>query len=272
MELKNTFSFHSSRFSILYSLQDAVLPLEDTMIRLDKYLSQAGVASRRQLRDIIRSGAVRIDGAAVTDYAYKFDEEKAEVTVNGEPIRAQKTLVVMMNKPAGYITATEDARKATVMELLPEQLRSLQLKPIGRLDKETEGLLLFTNDGQLLHRIVSPRHAVEKEYYAEHEGVVTKDDVEQFARGLQLRDGTLCRPAKLESIELGKSLITVSEGRYHQVRRMMSARGMFVTYLRRVREGGLRLGDLAPGCVRVLSEEEVGSLFDRQNHEENYRE
>ena len=226
------------------------------------------MASRRQLRDIIRGGAVRIDGVTVTDYACKFDETTAEVTVNGEPVRAGETLVVMMNKPAGYITATEDARKATVMELLPEDLRRLQLKPIGRLDKETEGLLLFTNDGALLHRIVSPRHAVEKEYYAEHEGVVTKDDVEQFARGLQLRDGTLCRPAKLESIDLGKSLITISEGRYHQVRRMMSARGMFVTYLRRVREGGLRLGELPLGSVRVLTAEEVASLFDRQNHEE----
>ena len=241
------------------------------MTRLDKFLSQAGVASRRQLRDIIRGGAVRIDGAVVTDYAFKFDENTAEVTVNGAPVREQKTLVVMMNKPAGYITATEDARKATVMELLPARLRDRQLKPIGRLDKETEGLLLFTNDGALLHRIVSPRHAVEKEYYAEHEGVVTADDVAAFARGLTLRDGTVCRPAKLESLELGRSLITVSEGRYHQVRRMMSARGMFVTYLRRVREGGLTLGDLEPGGVRVLSGKEVDSLFDRQNHEETDR-
>ena len=242
------------------------------MTRLDKYLSQAGVASRRQLRDVIRGGAVRVDGAVITDYAYKFDETAAEVTVNGAPVRSPQTLVVMMNKPAGYITATEDARKATVMELLPAGLRDLQLKPVGRLDKETEGLLLFTNDGALLHRIVSPRHAVEKEYYAEHEGVVTADDVAAFARGLQLRDGTLCRPAKLESVELGKSLVTVCEGRYHQVRRMMSARGMFVTRLRRVREGGLRLGDLAPGSVRVLSAEEVDSLFDRQNNEETDRE
>ena len=239
------------------------------MIRLDKFLSQAGVASRRQLREIIRTGAVRIDGVCVTDYAHKFDETASTVTMNGEPVRESGTLVVMMNKPAGYITATEDARKATVMELLPPELQGRQLKPIGRLDKETEGLLLFTNDGDLLHRIVSPRHAVEKEYYAEHEGVVTADDVARFAEGLTLRDGTLCRPAKLESVGLGKSLITVSEGRYHQVRRMMSARGMFVTYLRRVREGGLTLGDLAPGQVRILRPEEVDLLTDRQNHEKN---
>ena len=238
------------------------------MIRLDKYLSQAGVASRRQLREIIRTGAVCVDGVRVTDYAFKFDETACRVSVNGEPVGPAQTMVVMMNKPAGYITATEDARKATVMELLPERLRNLQLKPIGRLDKETEGLLLFTNDGDLLHRIVSPRHAVEKEYYAEHEGAATADDIARFAEGLTLRDGTVCRPAKLEIVDLGKSLITVSEGRYHQVRRMMSARGMFVTYLRRVREGGLTLGDLPLGQVRVLDAEEVALLTDRQNHEE----
>ncbi len=239
------------------------------MIRLDKFLSQAGVASRRRLREIIRAGNVEVDGVRITDYAFKFDETVCRVTVGGVPVARSQTLVVMMNKPAGYITATEDARKATVMELLPPELRGMQRKPIGRLDKETEGLLLFTNDGDLLHRIVSPRHAVEKQYYAEHEGVVTADDIARFAEGLTLRDGTLCRPAKLESIGLGKSLITVSEGRYHQVRRMMSARGMFVTYLRRVREGGLALGELPLGQVRVLDPVEVGLLTDRQNNEKN---
>ncbi len=241
------------------------------MIRLDKYLSEAGVASRRELRDIIRSGRVRVDGALVRDYALKI-EEAAEVTLDGRPVNPGRSMVVMLHKLAGYITATEDPRKPTVMELLPEELRGKQLKPIGRLDKETEGLLLFTNDGELLHRIVSPRHGVEKVYYAEHEGVVTQEDILQFARGLTLRDGTVCRPAKLECIELGKSLITVQEGKYHQVRRMMSARGMYVTYLRRIREGNLTLGDLPPGKVRVLTGDEVASLLDRQNNEEKVSE
>lgn len=237
------------------------------MLRLDKFLSEAGIASRRQLRDIIRSGRVRVDGVAVTDYAFKFDEMSCRVTLDGEEVSAGGQIVVMMNKLAGYITATEDSRKPTVMELLPEEYRKMQLKPIGRLDKETEGLLLFTNDGDLLHRIVSPRHAVEKVYYAEHEGVVTQDDIDQFAEGLRLRDGTKCRPAKLESLELGKSLITVQEGKYHQVRRMMSARGMYVSYLKRVREGNLSLGELKPGKVRRLSEEEIAMVIDRQNNE-----
>ena len=239
------------------------------MIRLDKFLSEAGVASRRQLRDVIRSGRVRVDGICITDYAYKFDETTAEVTFDGELINAGKQIVVMMNKPAGYITATEDPRKATVMEILPECYRKMQLKPIGRLDKETEGLLLFTNDGDLLHRIVSPRHQVEKVYYAEHEGIVTADDIAQFAEGLHLRDGTVCLSAKLESIDIGKSLITVQEGKYHQVRRMMSARGMYVTYLRRIREGNLSLGELPIGEVRLLTQTEIDGIFDRQNNEKN---
>lgn len=232
------------------------------MIRLDKFLSEAGVASRRQLRDIIRSGRVRVDGISVTDYAFKFEETSACVTLDGAEISAGRQMVVMMNKLAGYITATEDPRKPTVMELLPEEYRRAQLKPIGRLDKETEGLLLFTNDGELLHQIVSPRHAVEKVYYAEHEGIVTADDIAQFAEGITLRDGTRCLPAKLESVELGKSLITVQEGKYHQVRRMMSARGMYVTYLKRIREGKLELGSLAPGQVRLLTPEEVASIIE----------
>ena len=237
------------------------------MIRLDKFLSEAGVASRRQLRDIIRSGRVRVDGITVLDYAYKLDENTAQVTLDGTPVAAGHRMVVMMHKPAGYITATEDPRKPTVMALLPEEYRRAQLKPIGRLDKETEGLLLFTNDGALLHEIVSPRHAVEKVYYAEHAGIVTADDIAQFAAGLTLRDGTVCLPAKLESIELGKSHITVQEGKYHQVRRMMSARGMYVTYLRRIREGALELGDLPLGKVRLLTEAEIALIIDRQNNE-----
>ena len=238
-----------------------IYPEEGTGVtRLDKYLSEAGAASRRELRQIIRAGRVQVDGAVILDYAYKFDETAAQVLLDGQEIARPGRIVLMMNKLAGYITATEDARKATVMELLPEQYRGLQLKPVGRLDKDTEGLLLFTNDGALLHRIVSPRHAVWKTYYAEHEGVVTQADIDAFAAGLRLRDGTVCMPAQLIEQELGKSLIRVQEGKYHQVRRMMSARGMFVTYLRRVQEGGLELGDLAPGAVRVLSEAEIAAI------------
>ena len=166
----------------------------------------------------------------------------------------------MLNKPAGFVTATEDKQEKTVMELLPESYRHMDLKPVGRLDKATEGLLLFTNDGDLLHRLISPKKEVPKVYYAQHESAATEEDVAAFAAGLTLRDGTLCRPAVLESLGAGESLVTVCEGTYHQVRRMMASRGMTGTYLERRKEGNLCLGDLPRGQIRELSKEEIQTL------------
>ena len=148
------------------------------------------------------------------------------------------------------------------MELLPPDMKHFDLKPVGRLDKATEGLLLFTNDGDLLHRLISPKKEVPKVYYARHEGQADQTDVEAFASGLTLRDGMVCLPAKLEPLGPGESLVTVHEGKYHQVRRMMASREMTVTYLERRQEGELTLGDLPRGMVRELSEEEV-ALLDR---------
>jgi len=170
----------------------------------------------------------------------------------------------MMNKPAGYVTATEDRAEKTVMELLPPELLLQDLKPVGRLDKATEGLLLFTNDGDLLHRLISPKKEVPKIYYARHEGTATDEDVAAFAAGLGLRDGTLCLPAKLEPLGAGESLVTVCEGKYHQVRRMMASRSMTVTYLERRQEGSLTLGDLPRGAVRELMAEEIRRLEERE--------
>jgi 16S rRNA pseudouridine516 synthase len=168
-------------------------------------------------------------------------------------------LVLMLNKPMGYVTATEDATEPTVMELLPAGYRS-RVKPIGRLDKQTEGLLLFTDDGDLLHRLISPKKEVPKVYYAQHEGTAGEADVLAFREGLELRDGTVCRSALLQPLGPGESLITVCEGKYHQVRRMMAARGMHVLYLRRQQEGTLTLGDLPLGQCRELTGEEMGEL------------
>ena len=167
----------------------------------------------------------------------------------------------MLNKPEGFVTATEDAKERTVMELLPKEMQHLDLKPVGRLDKATEGLLLFTNDGDLLHRLISPKKDVSKVYYARHEGEATREDVDAFAAGLTLRDGTLCRSALLQPLGPGESMITVCEGKYHQVRRMMASRNMTVLYLERRREGGLSLGDLPRGQIRELTEEEVCGLL-----------
>ena len=183
-----------------------------------------------------------------------------EIALDGEILGGRRRIVLMLNKPAGFVTATEDAEERTVMELLPEGYRHLDLKPVGRLDKATEGLLLFTNDGDLLHRLISPKKEVPKIYYARHEGAASQEDVDAFAAGLTLRDGTVCLPAKLEPIGEGESLITVCEGKYHQVRRMMASRGMTVLYLERRQEGMLTLGSLPRGETRELTDAETALL------------
>ncbi len=231
------------------------------MERLDKWLCAAGVGSRSQARDMVRGGRVTVDGEAVRQPERKISGENA-VCLDGIPLQdKRRTVVLLLNKPAGYVTSTSDPNDPTVMELLPEAYRSLGLVPVGRLDKQTEGLLLFTNDGALAHNLISPKKAVEKIYYARHEGTATAADCEAFAQGLTLRDETACLPAKLEPLGAGESLITVCEGKYHQVRRMMAARGMHVTYLERRQEGGLTLGNLPRGQVRELQEREILELL-----------
>ena len=230
------------------------------MERLDKFLCDCGVGTRSQVKAMVKVGRVTVDGTAVKDSSMKIDVASRTVCLDGEPVRSVGQLVVMLNKPAGYVTATEDAQQKTVMELLPEELKYMNLKPVGRLDKETEGLLLFTNDGDLLHRLISPRKEVSKVYYARHEGTATGEDVQAFAQGIELKDGTACLPAKLEPLGPGESMITVCEGKYHQVRRMMASRGMHVNYLERREEGGLTLSDLPRGKTRRLTEEEWALL------------
>ena len=229
------------------------------MERLDKYLCDCGVGTRSQVKQILKAGRVWADGKPVKDGSLKIDPEKNQITFDGETLTKEGRVVLMLHKPAGLVTATEDATERTVMELIPAEYR-LKVKPVGRLDKQTEGLLLFTDDGDLLHRLISPKKEVPKVYYARHEGTATEEDVKAFSEGLTLRDGTVCLPAKLEPLGAGESLVTVCEGKYHQVRRMMASRNMTVLYLRRESEGGLCLGDLPIGQVRKLSDLEILSL------------
>ena len=224
------------------------------MQRLDKFLCDCGVGSRSQVKQILKTGRVAVDGCPVRDGSLKI-AESAQVSLDGQQLQLTGRIVLMLNKPTGYITATKDAHDPTVMDLLPAQYKSLN--PVGRLDKETEGLLLFTNDGELLHKLISPKKEVPKVYYACHEGTAKTEDVEAFAKGLVLKDETQCLPAKLEPLGAGESLITVCEGKYHQVRRMMASRGMPVTYLERRQEGDLILGDLPRGQFRLLTEQEI---------------
>ena len=230
------------------------------MERLDKFLTNAGVATRSQIKAILKTGRVQVNGKAVKDGSVKIDPEKQTVTLDGDIIGGKRRMVVMLNKPAGFVTSTDDPRDKTVMELLPKEYAHQDLKPVGRLDKATEGLLLFTNDGDLLHRLISPKKEVPKIYYAKHEGTAGESDVEAFAAGLTLRDGTVCLSAKLEPMGPGESLITVCEGKYHQVRRMMASRQMTVLYLERRSEGGLKLGGLERGTCRELTLEEIQIL------------
>ena len=230
------------------------------MERLDKFLCDSGVGTRSQVKVILKAGRVQVDGKVEKDNSRKVDPATQTITLDGEVLGGARRVVVMLNKPEGFVTATEDKNDRTVMELLPETMKHLDLKPVGRLDKATEGLLLFTNDGDLLHRLISPKKEVPKVYYARHEGQAGEEDVQAFAEGLTLRDGLECLPAKLEPLGPGESLITVCEGKYHQVRRMMASRNMTVLYLERRKEGVLELGDLPRGQVRELTEEEISAL------------
>jgi 16S rRNA pseudouridine516 synthase len=227
------------------------------MERLDKFLCDCGAGTRSQVKLILKSGRVMVDGKPEKDGSRKIDPDAQTVTLDGAPLQTAGRVVLMLNKPAGFVTATEDRTERTVMELLPEKYKHLELKPVGRLDKQTEGLLLFTNDGDLLHRLISPKKEVQKVYYAQHEGTAGEEDITAFSKGLTLADGTHCLPAVLQPLGPGESLITVCEGKYHQVRRMMASRGMHVNYLERRQEGHLTLGDLPRGQVRELAAEEV---------------
>ncbi|MCD7755997.1 MAG: pseudouridine synthase, partial [Firmicutes bacterium] len=182
------------------------------MDRLDKFLCDSGVGTRSQVKAILKSGRVTVDGLVERDNSRKIDPERQLVCLDGNRLGGWQRLVVMLNKPAGYVTATEDREEKTVMALLPPSLRERSLKPVGRLDKATEGLLLLTNDGELLHRLISPKKQVPKVYYARHEGTVDAADVAAFLDGLTLRDGTVCLPAKLTPLGPGESLVTVREG------------------------------------------------------------
>ena len=227
-------------------------------MRLDRLLSELGVASRSELRQIIRSGRVSVDGAAVTAPEKRIDPDAQRICLDGEELRWRQYRYFLMDKPAGVLCVTEDRRQETVLDLLPPALRRLGLFPVGRLDKDTSGLLLLTNDGEFAHRVISPRSGVEKRYRAEVEGVPDEEDVRAFREGIVLADGTRCLPAGLELTGGSVCFVTVTEGKYHQVKRMLSARGKPVTALRRLSVGALTMPEsLAPGEVYELEEADL---------------
>ena len=237
-------------------------------VRLDKYLADLGIGSRREVKDWIRDGRVRIDGQLCCKPEQKLDTDSQSLTLDGEALTYNKFRYFLMDKPVGVVTATEDREQNTVLDLLPPELKKLGLFPVGRLDKDTSGLLLLTNDGEFAHRVISPKSGVEKRYYAGIEGEVTDEDVKAFASGLSLRDGTECLPAKLANLGPGRCLVTVTEGKYHQVKRMLAARGKPVQTLRRLAVGELVLPEgMEPGSVRELEESDLCKLFRRHDGE-----
>ena len=238
----------------------------ERMIRLDKYLADMGTGTRQEVKKYIRKGLVRVNQETVRTPEMKICEEKDEVFLEGQRIAYASCEYYMLNKPAGVVSATEDKRETTVIDLIRDKKRK-DLFPVGRLDKDTEGLLLITNDGQLAHRLLSPKRHVDKTYYAKVSGCVTREDVLLFARGLDI--GTDEReewtmPGELEILRSGSEseiLLTIQEGKYHQVKRMFQAVGKEVVYLRRERMGALVLDkELKPGEYRPLTKKELENV------------
>lgn len=233
------------------------------LLRLDKYLADAGVGTRSQVKQMIRKGQIAINGEPVKKPDQKVDGEKDKIEVMGKEIRYQKYRYLLLHKPSGYVSATEDKKEQTVLSLLPEKLRK-DLFPVGRLDKDTEGLLLLTNDGALAHRLLSPKKHVNKTYYARVQGRVTDEDQAAFLQGVDIGDEKDTLPAQLEILEAAEEsriLLTIQEGRFHQVKRMFEARGKKVVYLKRISMGPLALEEgLKPGDYRELTEEEQEAL------------
>lgn len=232
------------------------------MERLDKLLAGTGKWSRREVKALVRQGLVRVDGRLAASAEDKLDPAAAIITVAGEIISLRRFTYVMLHKPAGVLTATEDRKQPTVLDLLPPELRRIGLAPVGRLDKDTEGLLLLTNDGELAHRLLSPKYHVEKRYLARVDGELSAADAEAFARGMTLGDGLECLPAGLEVLPDRVCIVTLREGKFHQVKRMLAARGAPVLYLKRLSMGPLTLDDsLAAGAYRLLRAEEILALY-----------
>ena len=231
------------------------------MERLDKVISATGKKSRREVKILVRQGRILVDGVPAAAPEMKVDPERSEILLDGENIGYEKFTYLMLYKPAGVLSAVEDARQRTVLDLLTPEQRRRSLSPVGRLDKDTEGLLLLTNDGTLAHRLLSPRFHVDKVYYARVDGELHEEDSRAFGDGMILDDGLKCMPAGLKILSPHEALVTLREGKFHQVKRMLAQRGKEVLYLKRLTMGTLQLDrQLQPGEYRALTKNEIQSL------------
>ena len=230
------------------------------MERLDKIISATGKKSRREVKLLVKQGRILVDGIPAASADMKVDPETMEIVLDGENLGYEKFTYIMLHKPAGVLSAVEDSRQKTVLDLLPEELQKRDLSPVGRLDKDTEGLLLLTNDGALTHRLLSPKSHVDKVYYARVEGKLEESDIAAFREGIALKDFT-CMPAGLTILSDTECLVTLHEGKFHQVKRMLASRGKPVVYLKRLSMGPLQLDEgLSAGQWRHLTANERNSL------------
>lgn len=232
------------------------------VLRLDRMLSGEGFGSRKEIKQMLAAGAVAVNGVCVTRPEAKVDTEKDKVCAYGKSVGYREHFYIMMNKPAGIISASNDPREKTVIDLLPENLRRHGLFPAGRLDRDTEGFLLITDDGSFAHDILSPKKHVQKTYIADIDSPLTPEEIEKFENRLQIDGGFTCLPAKLEIIEETRVRITIFEGKFHQIKRMFEALGHEVLYLKRTDMGGLHLdGSLKPGGAREITKDELSLII-----------
>ncbi|MBE5887408.1 MAG: rRNA pseudouridine synthase [Lachnospiraceae bacterium] len=239
------------------------------MIRIDKYLADCGIGTRSEVKKYIKAKQITVNGALVSKPEEKVDETKDDICFKGHSITYEKYVYYLFHKPAGCVTAKQDNVHQTVMDYFPEDIRAKDIAPVGRLDLDTEGLLLLTNDGPLTHHLLSPAHHIPKTYYAILDKEVPEDAVEKFKDGVDIGDDKLTLPAELVILmvskdEAGKKMysaeLTIHEGRFHQVKRMFEAVGCTVTYLKRLSMGSLTLGNLSKGEYRKLTADEIAAL------------
>ena len=243
--------------------------------RIDKIVASIGIGTRKEVKKLCRAGLITVNGVAVKDSSEKLDPEVDELAIDGQILKYRKHIYVMLHKPAGVISATEDYQHRTVFDILPEEYQAFEPFPVGRLDKDTEGLLILTNDGQFAHRILSPKKHVDKVYYVEVNRTLTEADFKRLEQGVTLEDGYVTMPAKVSVIMPSevipeqpvspyakqRFLLTIQEGKFHQVKRMVEAVRSEVVYLKRIAMGSLSLDpELAPGDCRELTDQELEIL------------
>ncbi len=233
--------------------------------RIDKILSSQNIASRSGIKALIRSGSILANGQIVKRPEEKYDPMTTQFIVNGQPVTVQQFVYIMLNKPQGVLSASNDKHAKTVIDLLPEEWKRRDLFPAGRLDKDTEGFILLTNDGELAHKMLAPKSHVYKLYEVHCDRTLTEEDVRRFAEGIQT-GGQNFLPAEMKIVDGNKALVEICEGKFHQIKRMFYAVGAEVVYLKRLRIGGVRLDEtLASGQARKLTESEIVNLLSR-NH------